>query len=123
MEIEYIIELQEEHDSPEGFFASGDEEIDRQTVQTILDDYNAGNPWAWCCIKVIARVEFEGQEFKGETYLGCCSYEDEKDFKAGGYYEQMCQEALESLMGHLAADSHRGELAEDIYRSLTGEFS
>lgn len=51
------------------------------------------NPWLWCTIKVVARFK----ELEGTAYLGQCAYESENDFKKGGYYEQMQDEAFEEL--------------------------
>lgn len=114
MEIEYIIEVSEMDYPPNGEFDSGDGEADREQVASILEQLNSGNLWAWCCVKVIAQVEYGGQVFKGEAHLGACSYENEKGFKADVYYGDMCREALEDLKHGLANASHTGKLAERL---------
>ena len=114
MEIVYSIKPEPEYDlSPEGHFASGDEEADKKMVAEIINDYNNGNLWAWCCVVVTASVMISGEVFTGTVSLGACSYKDEEDFKQDGYYPDMCKEARENLehclreleqLGHKAAE-------------------
>lgn len=80
-----------------GQFASGDSAQDREMEDSILAGYNAGNEWAWCCAKVTA--EYAGQT--GTAYLGCCSYESERAFRADPYFADLCSEALAELTDEL----------------------
>jgi hypothetical protein len=73
---------------------SGDVAEDKQAEDEIIRQLKSGNDWAWCTVKVTARVEFD---FFGVDYLGCCSYMSEDDFKKGGYYEDMKANALNDL--------------------------
>jgi len=79
------------------------EEID---IAMDIDDENKkivkrlelGDIWAWASVKITAH--WHGLE--GIEYLGCCSYEDEEDFKKNsGYYEDMKKQALEDLQNRL----------------------
>lgn len=80
---EYRIELLEEHEEiPEDF-----------PIEEIQNRLRKGDLWAWCCVKVTAW--YAGIE--GADFLGGCSYEDETDFKQGGYWEDMRIEALGEL--------------------------
>ena len=78
----------------EGNASAIDEKTDRETVKSINDELDRGNVWAWCMVKMTARYG----NFEGVNYLGGCSYIDEKDFKRGGYYESMKEEAFNDLM-------------------------
>lgn len=71
---------------------SGDDEYDKEVEKKVARRLRY-NSWAWCCVRVTAKWN----SFEGETYLGCCSYKNEKDFMADGYYEQMVVEALSQL--------------------------
>ena len=57
----------------------------------------ADGDWAWCDVTVTARFS----DLTGTAYLGQCSYKDEADFKADGYYDQMVDEAIEELQQHI----------------------
>ncbi len=93
---EYTLSAEPEDDDPEGHFATGDDEADAKLVEDIRDE-REWNVWAWCVVKVSAHhPEIEGLE--GTDYLGACSYTDAEDFKTGGYYEQMKDEAARSLV-------------------------
>lgn len=104
-EVTITITPSEEHDGPEGDFSSGDEEQDKKTVADIRREMQ-WNIWAWCMVRV--RVSWNGQH--ADSFLGHCSYKDEAAFKEGGYYEQMRDEAYDTLCGEL----------EHLYRALTG---
>jgi hypothetical protein len=74
--------------------ASGDEKIDQEAEDEILERLDRGDIWAWCTVRVVAK--WNG--FEGDAFLGCCSYKDVNDFcQPGGYYEDMREEALEQL--------------------------
>lgn len=93
-DVEFSIECLEEFAQVVGnAMASGDDAVDKKAEDEILAELDAGNLWAWCCVKVTARWK----SFTGTDYLGCCSYDNEEDFKQGGYYEDMKVEALADL--------------------------
>lgn len=96
-EVEFTIEIEEEDIPLVGgnppAFDSGDKEADAQLVRDIQRRLENGDLWAWCTVKVVA----EWREFRGSNYLGACSYDNATDFKQGGYYEDMCREALDDL--------------------------
>jgi hypothetical protein len=75
--------------------ASGDDEADEAYALEIEAQIEAGNPWAWTIIEVRATHRPTG--LTASAYLGGCSYPDEAAFKAGGYYDDMQQEALAEL--------------------------
>lgn len=80
-----------------GEFQREDGSNDEELNAWIQRELDSGNPWAWCVAKV--TVSFMGLE--GTDYLGGCSYASEKEFKEGGYYESMIDEALEDLAQQL----------------------
>lgn len=74
--------------------ASGDDAVDREAEQWVIDQLESGNPWAWCCAHVV--VTWHG--FKGEDFLGCCSYKSEEDFREpDGYFDDMVQVAIDQI--------------------------
>lgn len=93
-EVSFTIEcLNEEMPIKGNVLASQDDDANREAEQKVIDAYENGNEWAWCCVKVTAVW----QSFQGSDYLGGCSYESEKDFIKGGYYDDMQNVALENL--------------------------
>ncbi len=82
-----------EDSGPEGHFASGDDDMDREDCAAIRADYDSGNDWAWC----VAKVTATWRGLSADAYLGGCSYASEADFRAGGYYDDMCAECLADL--------------------------
>jgi hypothetical protein len=72
---------------------SGDDDFDAKVEDEILARLERGDQWAWCTV----LVEVQHGRFIGRSYLGACCYDDEADFKRGGYYEQMVEEAREAL--------------------------
>lgn len=79
--------------------ASGNDDLDRETEDEILARLDRGDIWAWCLVIVTADWE----AFRGEATLGCCCYEDEADFKKGGYWEDLQKEALSDLNAQVVA--------------------
>lgn len=99
--IKFKIEaLQEDLQIEGNVLASGDKAEDKMAEQSVIDQLNSGNYWAWCTIKVTAHVEGI-PEVEGTDYLGGCSYKSEKDFKKDGYYKDMCNTARDDLMTQL----------------------
>lgn len=104
-EVEFEIELLEEDVPVRGHFASDEPEEDRKTEDEILRRLDAGDQWAWCCVKVVAR--WNG--FETFDTLGCCSYESEQDFKRDGYWEDMKAEVFRELNEEVKAAFDRIE--------------
>ena len=95
--VTYSIHVRQEYDAPEGHFASGDDEEDAETCKKIRED-SEWNEWAWCIVEV--RAEYRG--IYGNDFLGCCSYESEKNFREDGYFEDMKTQALSDLINKLS---------------------
>lgn len=74
--------------------ASGDDQLDKETEDEILARLESGDVWAWFTAKVSVRDKY-GRE--ASDYLGACCYEDEKDFRRGGYYLDMIRECLDQI--------------------------
>lgn len=91
--VEFEINLMEEHEPPDGMF-SFQEDIDH-----VKEGIRNGNEWAWTCVKVTARIP--GIDLEGTDYLGGCSYKDQADFEADGYYADMKKSALDDLKSQL----------------------
>lgn len=105
----YAVECLPEHSDPRDSFASVEagasleaaEAYDAAVRSDILADLEAGNPWAWCTIRVTATLG----GFTGADVLGCCSYASEADFiEAGDYWQR---EALADLRAKLTAAGAR----------------
>lgn len=78
--------------------ASGNAALDREAENEVLARLDAGDVWAWCSVRVEAVFMVGTAAYKGEACLGCCSYQSEEDFTAlGGYYDDLCNEALADL--------------------------
>lgn len=87
------VEIEPEEVSVRGnAMASGDDAADREAEDEILRRLDRGDVWAWCSVRVV--VEHDGW-VKASGWLGCCSYEDEEDFRKGGYFDDMVREVLE----------------------------
>lgn len=68
--------------------------FDQATEDEILARLVRGDQWAWCTVKVTGT-------YKGLTasdYLGCCSYDNEQNFIAGGYYDDMVARVRQDLL-------------------------
>jgi hypothetical protein len=93
---------EDEIEGPEGHFATGDDAQDREMVAEIVRKMNAGDIWAWFSAWV--RVTFDG--LTSDQYLGACSYSNEADFRAGGYFDDMVSEAIDDLNAQIAKRAH-----------------
>jgi len=104
-EVVFSIRVEDEmFETPDKHFLSGkddpDEEITKEMVAGIKKRAYRGDPWAWCTVIIEAKwISESGVEiYTGSTCLGCCSYDNEKDFKENsGYHEDMLGEALIDL--------------------------
>lgn len=97
-DVDYTIECLPEDTPVRGnSVASGDDEYDRKVERKIERDLDRGNEWAWCCVRVTARLS----RFKGEDYLGGCSYSSQDEFCRDGYFQDMKAEALADLIRNI----------------------
>jgi len=93
-DVEFIIEIEMDHIEVRGnAVVSGDDEFDKKVEDEIIERLNNGDIWAWAAVTIKAQFG----KFEGTDHLGCCSYENEEDFKNDGYYEDMKQLALDDL--------------------------
>lgn len=75
--------------------ASGVDDEDRACEDKIIADLENGNEWAWCCVRVTAKLG----PFVGTDYLGGCSYDSESQFREpGGYFNDMRQGAIDDMI-------------------------
>lgn len=70
------------------------EEEDKAYEDEILARLASGDVWAWFTAKVTVR-DSHGRE--ASDYLGCCCYEDGRDFKRGGYYLDMIKVCIDEI--------------------------
>lgn len=98
-EVEFMIECLPEYEPVIGnALASGNDKEDRECEDQIIADLESGNEWAWCRVKVTARLG----SLVGVDYLGCCSYSSQADFShPEGYLPQMKDEALADLQDQI----------------------
>jgi hypothetical protein len=107
---EIEIHAEEEQISVRGnALVSGDDAEDKRAEDSILRKLARGNVWAWAFVKV--TVSYMGVE--GSDTLGCCSYKNEKDFKKGGYYDDMVN----------AAHAELNEKLKRLYDGLTATWA
>lgn len=92
-DVTFTVECLNEDVEIDGEFDSGDLEADKKTLAWMREQLDAGNQWAWCCIKVICTWE----TLHAAEYLGCASYASESDFRNDAYFADMCDEALDRL--------------------------
>lgn len=93
-QVTYSIIVHSEEIPIRGNASAIDEKTDLEVEQSIIEQLESGNEWAWCSVEVVA----EFNELKASDYLGACSYKSEDDFKSGGYYEDMKERAFEQLV-------------------------
>lgn len=72
---------------------SGDDKLDMEVENEIIERLNNGDLSAWFCAKVTA--EYLG--FKYSDYLGACSYRSFAEFINGDYYADMIDSACVGL--------------------------
>lgn len=127
--IELVVEQDDE--AVQGHFSSGDDEADTALEDEIIARLDRDDIWAWCVVKVVATLGIEDTQYRGEShFLGACSYKNERDFKGGGYFDDMKEEALNALAEQLQSrpldpcdvkvtrDSQRQALADMVNRKL-----
>ena len=85
-------------DTPlEGNVTAIDDETDAENERIIRERLQSGDDWAWCVVTVTATLG----PWSGRDVLCGCSYLNEKDFRAGGYYDDMQEEAIARLASNL----------------------
>jgi hypothetical protein len=128
--IELIVEQDQE--SHIDHFATDEPELDRQLEREISERLDRGDIWAWCCVKVVATLEIDDTQYRGESdWLGGCCYKDERDFREpGDYFTDMKDTALNALADQLMSrpldpgdiaittDAQRLALADLVNRAL-----
>lgn len=77
---------------------SGDAAFDTQCINATNDRLNKGDLWAWCTVEV--KGTYRGI-ISASDYLGGCSYQNEKDFTEGGYFEYMKQSVIRLIQDQL----------------------
>jgi hypothetical protein len=83
-------------------FDSGNAEADKALERELCDRLDNGDVWAWAYVTVVARWRSPEGAIEGEDSLGCCSYANEADFRQpGGYFDDMCERALDDLNARL----------------------
>ena len=94
----------EQDDVSEMNFDSGEPEKDGELQHELYKRLSRGDTWAWCTVTVTASWGgwVGSTRWVGSTSLGGCSYEDEEDFRKGGYYNDMVEEAVNDLNQKLA---------------------
>ena len=104
-DVEFTITAEEEDTPIKGSFSSGDDAADAELEKSIRDDYNAGNEWAWCCVKVTGTwVPTEDVSLVASAYLGACSYKSQRDFiECNDYCKDLKAEVLDELNKKLSA--------------------
>jgi hypothetical protein len=91
--VTFTISTHEEHTPISSALSFKETGADHSEYINKVENDNGFNPWLWCVVCVTASI---GQ-LKGVNYLGQYASESEADFIAGGYYEQMKDEALADL--------------------------
>jgi hypothetical protein len=99
---EIVVECLPEDISIKGnVLASGDDAEDKLAEDSIREDLENGNEWAWCTIKV--SLQWKGYE--GVDYLGACSYKSKSDFiEQDGYFPDMVASAFDDLVASIEND-------------------
>lgn len=94
-DVTVTVRCEEEDSGPRSHLFTGeDEEVDEEACSEIEQRLNRGDLWAWCC----AVIEVSFGPFKEVATLGCCSYDNEEDFRNNsGYFDDMMKEAIEQL--------------------------
>ena len=95
--VEFVMEVDPDPEPYVGNCSAIDPATDAEQERWIADQIASGNEWAWCRVTVWARFE----NLQGSDSLCGCSYESRAAFQAGGYYEDMKQEAVRDVARQL----------------------
>ena len=110
--IDYSMENEQEE------FWVDEVDLDPEAIEYVKKELERGNDWAWCT--VIMRAHYKG--WKGEAFLGSCSYKDEKDFRENsGYYEDLKKEALHELISSTEFAVIKGKEAEEALKVINAK--
>ncbi len=66
----------------------------RKSARSRLDH---GDEWAWCVVTVTVKW----RNYTSTDSLGACSYADETDFRAGGYFDDMVSVCCTNIVADL----------------------
>ncbi|CAB4126555.1 hypothetical protein UFOVP75_10 [uncultured Caudovirales phage] len=94
------LSIEPETDSIADHFATGDEDTDREIVRQIEDQWNCGNDWAWCLVKIVVTHDKFG--LTETEFLGACSYASEDEFVKDAYFDDMTQECVNRMESTIA---------------------
>lgn len=99
------VEIEPEADCVRGnALASGDDAKDKQAEDEILARLERGDQWAWCSVRVVVESDC-GMVRAESNWLGCCSYQDEAEYRADRYFRDQlaeCHDALFKLSSEVA---------------------
>lgn len=95
---------------------SGNAATDKDIEDEILERLDRGDVWAWALVKVTA--ECEGFDGFGFSYLGGCSYKDEKEFREDSYFEDLKTSALDDLISNMKASIKNGKDAARLLKTI-----
>jgi hypothetical protein len=84
---------------PEDGMGAEDRAATREMKESIAGRLRDGDAWAFCSVRVTARWG----EFEASSSLGCCSYEDEADFRRDAYFSDLLAEAVADLSSQAAS--------------------
>lgn len=121
VEVKYDFKIEPEDDVPVrgNALASGDDSADAAAEEWILSRLNSGDVLAWCCVTVTAEVTIGADTFRGNAYLGACSYEKEEDLRRDVFeHYDLKKEALADLKIQLEGAAKRGALASQILMEI-----
>lgn len=79
---------------------TGDDKLDRKFEDEVIGRVHIGDVWAWAAVTV--TVNHAGCE--AYDHLGGCCYEDELQFKRGGYYYDMIHQCLDQIKAELLSN-------------------
>lgn len=96
-DIEWSIKVFPEDIPIRGNCSAISEEVDRETEEWIIDQLERGNVWAWARVRVMGQFKW----LTADSYLGACSYYDQKAFEEGGYFDDMKEEIRWELQKEL----------------------
>ena len=104
LNMKYKINIKAEQDDcpVRGNASAIDPKTDTEVENEILARLESGDAWAWASVEV--QVTLESGE-TGAAYLGCCSYEGERDFIENSmYFDDMVREALKDAFDQVDLD-------------------
>lgn len=114
--VTYDLIIHPEDIPPEGHASAIDPETDREVLEWIYSELDAGNMLAWCTVECRASYG----PFSTSDYLGACSYASLADFlDPQGYWPGMKHEALRQLAREIGvARDSLADLPQAILDSL-----